>query len=99
MGHPGFLRILRGGETHSDEAAHLARALSFDPDGIFQAFCVPARSSPEEDLGLLQQRLASHKDTIQIANQGTVTVIVCRSPTAWNAGTGSPVGPQAPSTG
>jgi PucR C-terminal helix-turn-helix domain/GGDEF-like domain len=73
-----FLRILRGGETHSDEAAHLARALSFDPDGIFQAFCVPATSSPEEDVGRLQQRLAVHRGTVQIANQGTVTVIVCQ---------------------
>jgi sugar diacid utilization regulator len=73
-----LLRILRSGESHSDEAAHLAHALSFDPDGIFQAFCVPATSSPEEDLGRLQQRLALHRGTVQIANQGTVTVIVCQ---------------------
>jgi hypothetical protein len=74
-----FLRILRSGETHSDEAAHLARALSFDPDGIFQAFCVPATSSPEEDLGRLQQRLALHRGTVQTANQGSVTITVCQN--------------------
>jgi hypothetical protein len=72
-----FLRILRSGEPHSDEAAHLARALSFDPDGIFQAFCVPAMS-PEEDLGRLQQRLALHRGTVQTANQGSVTITVCQ---------------------
>ncbi|HEY0537302.1 MAG TPA: helix-turn-helix domain-containing protein [Actinoallomurus sp.] len=72
-----FLRILRSGEIHSDEATHLARALSFDPDGIFQAFCVPAMP-PEEDLGRLQQRLALHRGTVQTANQGSVTITVCQ---------------------
>ncbi|GAB2804146.1 helix-turn-helix domain-containing protein [Actinoallomurus bryophytorum] len=74
-----FLRILRGGDTHSEEATHLARILSFDPDGTFQAFCVPSASLPEQDLVHLQQRLARHRGTVQSANQGTATIIVCQN--------------------
>jgi hypothetical protein len=73
-----FLRILRGGDTHSEEATHLARILSFDPDGAFQAFCVPSASLPEQDLVHLQQRLARHRGTVQSANQGSATIIVCQ---------------------
>lgn len=73
-----FLRLLRGGDTHSEEATHLARILSFDPGGAFQAFCVPSASLPEQDLVQLQQRLARHEGTIQSANQGNTTIIVCQ---------------------
>ena len=73
-----FLRILRGGDTHSEEATHLARILSFDPVGAFQAFCIPSAALPEQDLVHLQQRLARHRGTVQSANQGSATIIVCQ---------------------
>lgn len=41
-----FLEILRAGEDPSGEAVHLARALTFDPDGSFQAVCFLLPSRP-----------------------------------------------------
>jgi hypothetical protein len=73
-----FLRILRGGDTRSEEATHLARILSFDPAGAFQAFCIPSAALPDQDLVHLQQRLARHRGTVQSANQGSATIIVCQ---------------------
>jgi hypothetical protein len=73
-----FLRVLRGGDIRSEEAVHLARILSFDPARVFQAFCIPSASLPEQDLVQLQQRLARHRGTVQSANQGSATIIVCQ---------------------
>jgi hypothetical protein len=72
-----LLRVLRSGDAHTDEAAHLARALSYDPDGAFQAFCVSSASRPGHGLDRpLQQRLAAQPGVVQAVDQGTVIVIL-----------------------
>jgi hypothetical protein len=70
-----LLRDLRGGDTRSDEVAGLARALGYDPEGRFQAFCLPC-SPLGADLSRLARRFAMYPGVIQSAEQGDVAVIL-----------------------
>ena len=70
-----LLRDLRGGDTQSHEVASLARALGYDPEGVFQAFCLPC-SLQGEDLSRLPQRFAMYPGVVQSAEQGDVAVIL-----------------------
>lgn len=77
-----FLEILRAGEDPSGEAVHLARALTFDPDGSFQAVCFLLPSRPEDGLDQLRQRLRRLPGTIHSATRGTHGVVLCQAAAA-----------------
>jgi hypothetical protein len=71
-----FLEALRGGEASSDEAVHLARALAFDPDGGFQAACVPISAWSDDQLDLLQRCLRQQLGTVRSATRGSFGILV-----------------------
>lgn len=77
-----FLEILHAGEDASGEAVHLARALTFDPDGSFQAICflLPART--EDGLDQLRQRLRRLPGTVHSATRGSHGIVLCQSASA-----------------
>lgn len=69
-----FLDALRGGEGTSDEALLLCRALSYDPDGHFQAIC--AAAWPDDALDRLQRRADALPGTVHSATRGASTVVL-----------------------
>lgn len=77
-----FLEILRAGEDPSGEAVNLARALTFDPDGSFQAVCFLLPSRPEDGLDQQRQRLRRLPGTIHSATRGTHGVVLCQAAAA-----------------
>lgn len=75
-------RFLEALHTRSPDAvgvAQLARALSFDPAGRFQAVCAPAGAWPDEQLAELRVRTRRWKGTMRCANRGTTMIALAQN--------------------
>ncbi|MGY4745613.1 PucR family transcriptional regulator [Streptomyces sp. ATMOS53] len=78
-----FLDALASGEPETEATASLARALGFQPDGDFQAYCMPADSWPEDLVESLQRRLATGPGITHCVTRGaSVVVLTQRATTA-----------------
>ena len=75
-------RFLEALHTQSSDAvglAQLARALSFDPAGRFQAVCAPAEVWSDERLAELRVRMRRWKGTMRSANRGTTMIALVQN--------------------
>ncbi|RKN22068.1 PucR family transcriptional regulator [Micromonospora musae] len=75
LGHQ-FLDALYAGRATAEETEMLARALGFDPDGLFQAICCPAPPAAPEYLDHLRRRLRDNGGAECAMVRGRVLVVV-----------------------
>lgn len=75
-----FLEALYAPTPPTVDLVHLARALTFDPAGQFQALCAPAEAWSNDRLADLRVRLdrrqREQRENVRCANRGTVMVAV-----------------------
>ena len=75
-------RFLEALHTQSPDAvglAQLARALSYDPAGTFQAVCAPAVGWSDERLAELRTGMHRRRGTMRCANRGTTMVALVQN--------------------
>ncbi|MEW2134842.1 helix-turn-helix domain-containing protein [Streptomyces sp. NPDC005435] len=75
LGHR-FLDTLASGEPDTEATSALARALGFQPDGAFQAYCMPADDWPDDEVECLQRRLTTVPGTAHCVTRGASVVVL-----------------------
>jgi hypothetical protein len=71
-----FVESLYAGQATAESTALAARAMDFDPHGVFQVICCPAEPWSTQDLDLLKRRLRPHAGASISIVRGTALVIV-----------------------